>query len=149
MTDNAMEQVSEAMIIGEALSWRGTPYKHQASCKGAGCDCLGLVRGVYGAFWGEPEKPPAYSPDWADANGQETLKEAASRYLTEQSVDAMKPSHVLLFRYKAGYPAKHAGILIEEDRFLHAQYGSGVSLVSLSPWWWRHLACVFAFPTFR
>ena len=44
------------------------------------------------------------------------------------------------------YPAKHAGMLIDETRFLHAQDGVGVQLVSLSPWWMRHLSHVFAFP---
>ena len=29
-----------------ARSWIGTPYVHQVSVKGGGCDCLGLVRGV-------------------------------------------------------------------------------------------------------
>ncbi len=53
-------------IISETLSWLGTPYRHQASLKGVGCDCLGLVRGVWRALVGpEPEPTPAYSPDWA------------------------------------------------------------------------------------
>ena len=33
-------------IVAAARSWIGTPYRHQASLKGVGCDCLGLVRGV-------------------------------------------------------------------------------------------------------
>ena len=36
-------------------------YRHQASLKGVGCDCLGLVRGVWRALHGaEPERAPAY-----------------------------------------------------------------------------------------
>ena len=54
-----------ARIVAEALSWVGTPYRDQASCKGAGCDCLGLVRGVWRAVIGpEPEAMPPYSRDW-------------------------------------------------------------------------------------
>ena len=54
--------------------WIGTPYRHQASLKGVGCDCLGLVRGVWRAVCGdEPEAVPAYSPDWAEASRRETL----------------------------------------------------------------------------
>jgi hypothetical protein len=54
-------------IIAEARSWIGTPYRHQASLKGVGCDCLGLLRGVWRAVMGaEPETPP-YAPDWAEA----------------------------------------------------------------------------------
>ena len=46
-----------------ARGWIGTPYRHQASLKGVGCDCLGLVRGVWREVMGEePEAPPAYRP---------------------------------------------------------------------------------------
>ena len=33
-------------IVAAARGWRGTPYRHQASVKHIGTDCLGLVRGV-------------------------------------------------------------------------------------------------------
>jgi len=66
----------------EARRWIGTPYVHQASLLGAGTDCLGLVRGVWRALLGpEPEAPPPYTPDWAEAQGRETLLEAAGRWL--------------------------------------------------------------------
>ncbi|WP_321449603.1 NlpC/P60 family protein [uncultured Cohaesibacter sp.] len=137
---------SASMIISEALSWIGTPYRHQASCKHAGCDCLGLIRGVYAAFWPEPEQPSAYNPNWAEANSEETLANAAKKYLLPVALDARAPSNILLFRYKRGFPAKHAGIQIDETHFLHAQDGAGVQLVSLSAWWMRHISHVFAFP---
>jgi cell wall-associated NlpC family hydrolase len=43
------EVISRSAIVAEARTWIGTPYRHQASLKGVGCDCLGLVRGVPGA----------------------------------------------------------------------------------------------------
>jgi NlpC/P60 family putative phage cell wall peptidase len=39
-------------IIAEARAFIGTPYRHQASLQGVGCDCLGLVRGVWRAIHG-------------------------------------------------------------------------------------------------
>lgn len=33
-----------ADIVAAARGWIGTPYLHQASLKGVGTDCLGLVR---------------------------------------------------------------------------------------------------------
>ena len=36
-----------AAVVAAARSWLGTPYRHQASLKGAGADCLGVVRGVW------------------------------------------------------------------------------------------------------
>lgn len=38
--------ISGAMVAGQARTWLGTPYVHQASLKAKGCDCIGLVRGV-------------------------------------------------------------------------------------------------------
>jgi hypothetical protein len=32
--------------VSAARSWLGTPYQHQARCKGAGVDCAGLIVGV-------------------------------------------------------------------------------------------------------
>ena len=69
-----------------ARDWIGTPYHHQASVNGVGADCLGLVRGVWRDLMGlEPEAPPAYSRDWAEADGCETMLEAARRHLVERA----------------------------------------------------------------
>jgi NlpC/P60 family putative phage cell wall peptidase len=32
--------------VAEARAWVGTRFHHQAGTKGAGCDCIGLIRGV-------------------------------------------------------------------------------------------------------
>ena len=88
-----------AAIVAAARSWIGTPYRHQASLQGRGCDCLGLVRGVWRALYGEePETPPAYRADWAETGGRETLLEAARRHLVEIAVSDARPGDVLLFR---------------------------------------------------
>jgi NlpC/P60 family putative phage cell wall peptidase len=132
-------------IVAEALGWLGTPYRHQASLKAVGCDCLGLVRGVWrGVVGPEPERPPAYTRDWAEAGGEETLLGAALRHMTP--VEEARPGDVLLFRWRAGLVAKHAAILVEEGRFIHAHDGAAVALATLSPWWRRRIAGVFAFP---
>ena len=44
--------LTRAAIVAEARAWIGTPYRHQASLKGIGCDCLGLLRGIWrGEGW--------------------------------------------------------------------------------------------------
>ena len=69
-------------IVAAARTWIGTPYRHQASLKGVGCDCLGLLRGVWREVVGaEPERAPAYSRDWAEASGREAMLDEAARYL--------------------------------------------------------------------
>jgi NlpC/P60 family putative phage cell wall peptidase len=134
-------------IVAEARRWLGTPYRHQASVCGAGTDCLGLVRGVWRAVvGGEPEKPPPYTPDWAEAMGEETLLAAARRHLTEIAIGGAREGDVLLFRLALGSPAKHAGIVSGEDRIIHAYWGRGVCETRLVPWWTRRIAAAFQFP---
>ncbi len=137
-------------IVMEARRWIGTPYIHQAALPGVGCDCLGLVRGVWGALYGAlPETPPPYSPDWAEAAGAESLRDAALRHLVPVATDAVRPGDVLLFRWRAHVPAKHVAIVAGEGAALsmiHAHDGGSVCEVALSAWWKRHLAYAFSFP---
>ena len=39
-------------IVVAARRYVGTPYHHQAALAGAGCDCLGLIRGVWRDLYG-------------------------------------------------------------------------------------------------
>jgi len=144
-------------IVAETRSWIGTPYRHQASLKGVGCDCLGLVRGVWRAVIGvEPERVPAYAPDWAEASGGEALAQAAARHLIAVRLDpslaspasggGWGPGDVLLFRWRANLPAKHAAIVMSESTMVHAHDGAEVAEVALAPWWRRRLAYAYRFP---
>nr|WP_211110063.1 NlpC/P60 family protein [Acuticoccus mangrovi] len=128
------------------MGWVGTPYHHQASRRQVGCDCLGLVRGVWREVVGtEPEIAPAYSPDWAEARGEETLLAAAQRHFL--AADEVLPGTVLLFRWKRGVPAKHLGIATGEGTFVHAYDAAGRAVEGvLGPVWRRRLAGMFDFP---
>ncbi len=131
-----------------ARGWLGTPYQHQASLKNVGCDCLGLVRGIWRETIGaEPEVPPAYAPDWAEAGLEETLANAGRRHLIEIPHLVFEEGDVLLFRWKPHLPAKHAGIATSRTTMIHAQEGVAVSEVPLNEWWLSRLAFVFRFPT--
>jgi NlpC/P60 family putative phage cell wall peptidase len=139
--------MTRAGIIAEARSWLGTPYQHQASLKGVGCDCLGLVRGVWRATVGEePEPVPPYRPDWAELGGEERLLGAAQRWLHEVRIEAAQPGDVLLFRMDGGALVKHAAILSAPDRMVHAYWGRTVVESALGPWWRSRAAAGFRFP---
>ena len=139
-----MSAARQALIVSAARGWLGTPYRHQASLKHVGCDCLGLLRGVWREVMGpEPEYAGPYAPDWAEASGDEHLLDAAHRHLVPAA--SMEAGAVLVFRWRATSPAKHIGIATTPDTFIHAQDGACVCEVALSPWWRRHLAGVFAF----
>lgn len=133
--------------VAIARSWIGTPYVHQASVKGVGCDCLGLLRGVWRELRGaEPEDAPPYSPDWAEATGAETLYAAMTRHLHEIAPACIAPGDVALFRMTPRGPAKHCGIVAGQGgalTLIHARQNKRVSEEALSPMWRKKL--VFAF----
>ena len=138
-------------IVAVARSWLGTPYRHQASVKGEGADCLGLVRGVWREVAGEePEAVPAYSSDWAEVGGEERLLCAAQRWLVEIPVEAARPGDVLLFRMAPGAAVKHCAILSDtsgpERRMIHAYWARVVIESWVGPWWKRRLAAAFRWP---
>jgi NlpC/P60 family putative phage cell wall peptidase len=136
-----------ADIVAAARSWLGTPYHHQASVKGAGCDCLGLVRGVYEDLYGKPaETPPPYSRDWAEASSAETMLEAARRHLRAIDLHEAREGDVVIFRLRPGAMAKHAAILSGEGRMIHAIEGALACEVHINSWWRRRMAAAFRFP---
>ena len=139
--------IVRAAIVAEARTWIGTPYLHQASLKNGGCDCLGLVRGVWRAVCGaEPELVPAYAPDWAEASRREALAQAGQRHLIEIDPMQFAPGDMLLFRWRKGFVAKHAAIVTASDLMVHAHDGAAVAEVAIAPWWRRRLAYAFRFP---
>ena len=145
MTDIA--GCSPARVVKAARAWIGTPYHHQAACRGVGTDCLGLIRGVWHDLFGEmPEAPPPYTRDWAEALDRETLIDAAERYLRRAPDRDITAGTVLVFRYRRDVPAKHIGIATAPDRFIHAVERRGVVEVALVAGWRRRIAAQFVFP---
>lgn len=141
--------VAEA-ALAEARHWIGTPYQHQASVKGAGADCLGLLRGVWRSLYGqEPEPVPAYTEDWAEPDHREVLHAAATRWLVAKDLDDESGGDVLLFRMREGSIAKHLGLqshIGAHPQFIHSYTGYGVIETSLSRPWQRRIAARFCFP---
>jgi len=163
--------IRRADVVAHARRWIGTPYHHQASRVGVGADCIGLVRGVWRALYhDEPEPLPGYGRDWSEATGRETLLEAARRHLVEIDASVARQGDVLVFRYRPGAVAKHAGIVAgptESGRIptgaafsappsaeaaatpltlIHAVEGAPVAEVTLIGWWRRRIAAAFSFP---
>lgn len=141
--------IAAERAVAEARLWIGTPYRHQASARGAGADCLGLLRGVWRAVYGaEPEPVPPYTQDWSEAAGREDLLAAARRWLIAKPEAQAAPGDVLIFRMRAGSVAKHVGLVSsigDHPRFIHSYTGHGVVEAALSAPWARRVAARFAF----
>ena len=136
-------------IVRAARGWIGTPYHHQAATRGAGCDCLGLIRGVWAEVLGAlPETVPPYVPDWDEPQGREVLLAACRRLLVAKPDASL--GDVIVFRMRAGSVAKHLGIqsqLGSNAAFIHSFQGHGVVESGLTAPWQRRIAARFAFPT--
>lgn len=143
-----MTEVFRERIVAVARGFIGTPYRHQGSLKGVGCDCLGLIRGVWRELYGaDPEVPAPYAPDWAERTGRERLLEAAARHCgAARPLADLRPGDLLVFRWQDGMAAKHAGIATPADRFIHAYEQAAVLESPLVPAWRRRIAGVFRFP---
>lgn len=134
-----------AAIVAEARDWIGTPYRHQASLKGAGCDCLGLVRGVWRALIGpEPVAAPDYAPDWAAPGGGEPLLQALQAHF--RKADDERPGDVLAFRMAPDAPARHVAIVAPGERIIHAYWGRAVLESRFVPFWRARTVAAFSFP---
>lgn len=137
-----------ATLIATARGWIGTPYVHQASVKGAGCDCIGLLRGVWREIHGcdDPEILPPYAPDWAEATGEETLYLGLKHYLPEISLADIAVGSVVLFRMIPHGPAKHCALvaaLSGVPSLIHTRMNKQVSEEPFSAYWRRRLAYAF------
>ncbi|MFB9951338.1 NlpC/P60 family protein [Rhizobium puerariae] len=135
-------------VVALAEGWIGTPYRHQGAARGIGCDCIGLIRGIWGELYGdEPGPVPAYAPDWAERSGEDRLLDAARRLFGGPlPIGEAEPGDLLLFRWRPDCAAKHAGILVRPRHFIHAYEQSAVTRSALVPSWKRKIAAVHRFP---
>jgi NlpC/P60 family putative phage cell wall peptidase len=132
-------------IVTAARAWLGTPYRHQAATLGAGCDCLGLLRGVWRSLYGdEPIEVPAYRASWRDATHRGELQAAAEALLVRTEQPGI--GQVLLFRLGRSTAPRHCGITVDIDRFIHAQEGLGVVEANLAEGWTKRIAGRYEFP---
>ena len=138
--------MSPDAVVNAARAWLGTPYRHQAATLGAGCDCLGLLRGVWRSLYGdEPMVVPAYRADMRDPAHAGGLVAAAERFLLPAE-GAFAAGQVVLFRLSGMAEAKHCGILLGPQRFIHAQERLGVVEANLTEAWARRVSGRFWFP---
>lgn len=134
---------------GIARGWIGTPYLHQASCRGAGCDCLGLITGVWREMGGTVPPIPPYSRDWSEPQGEERLWQALEALLPRRGSLHPVPGDVVLFRMRGGAVAKHLGLVSvggNDPRFIHAMSGRAVVESRLTRPWARRVVALYALP---
>ena len=97
-----------SVIVAAARRWIGTPYHHQGSLRGAGCDCLGLVRGVWRDLYGTGARDAAalYARLGRGGRPPSTLLAAARRHLRRKAAGGrLVPGDALVFRLRPQTPS--------------------------------------------
>ena len=137
-------------VVAEARKWVGTPFHDQASLKGVGCDCKGLVWGVAREL-GRKEANTPYAQfihyDLKRKGGVpgKLLREGMAALFDR--AEEIKPGDILLLAHD-GDPI-HLAIATDEGFAIHASGKRGVkerSLVAVchkyqidSVWRWRRV----------
>jgi cell wall-associated NlpC family hydrolase len=108
-------------VAKEARSWIGTPFHWQASQKGVGADCKGLLWGVAREL-GRPEADSLYAQmaDYGPRFDGRLLKEGIASLF--DPVTELKPGDILLC--KLGNQPGHLAIYTGGGKAVHTQISS-------------------------
>ena len=119
------EQEQRDLVVKEAYSWIGTPYRHQAMLKGVGVDCALILLAVFReAGLIKDIEMPDYHVQWHLHRGEEKYNKLISQYL-KPTTDP-KPGDVGLFRF--GRLVSHSVIVVDYPLVIHSAAESGVIL---------------------
>jgi len=132
-------------VVAAARSWIDTPFHWQASVKGVGADCRGLISGVARDL-GLPEADSFYARTANYDKVDTALLKVGLRALFDQVGEA-RPGDVLLLKIRG--KAQHLAIYVGDGRMIHT-YGNNIGRVIEVPvgrsrpidsiWAWRGIA---------
>lgn len=107
-------------ICKEAMEWLSTPFRHKASLKGVGCDCAGILCGVYRNAGILPAdfKLGDYNYQHALHHSEELYTQELSRYMKPIPESEVQPGDVVMFHH--GKTFSHSGIVIAWPQMVHA-----------------------------
>jgi NlpC/P60 family putative phage cell wall peptidase len=127
-----------------AREWWRTPFRWEASLKGKGCDCRGLISGIARDL-GRPEAEAieANVVGYAGKVNEAALLEGLDRVFERRTGD-MQIGDVLALRL--GRKAQHLAIVTGEGRMTHAYYGDPglVCEVPIGKFWGRRIVGAWA-----
>ncbi|MCH5228823.1 MAG: C40 family peptidase [Muribaculaceae bacterium] len=110
-------------IAAESLTWLGTPYGYGHQEKGIATDCSGLVLVVYELI--AEVKLPRNSAQQAD-------------FCKDLKEKEIKPGDLVFFATgKDKKKVSHVGVMIDEEKFVHASSSKGVILSEMSTPYYR------------
>ena len=113
-----------------AKQWQGTPWRHNQSVKGVGCDYVGFLLGV-------GKEAGVVSSDYQLGNYHriprfDQIAQTFNSLDNFMLVDQYQPEDILLF--KIGNIAGHIGLALEDEMLIHADLDHGVQIISNTFW---------------
>lgn len=131
-------------LVSEARSWIDTPWRRGLSMKGVGCDCGGLIAGIYASASlnvADAFTDPQFAP-WRIPPAPDVLRACLDAYAVCLAPRNRRPGDVGLFTDTLGL-ARHLAFFTEENTIVHARLDIGrVVEHSLDIVWQRHLVSV-------
>ncbi len=120
------------LFIEEALSWKGTKWRHGQALKGNSTDCIQWLLTLGKKFDWIPllYQAPKYHRDWALHNNTSILKQEVQKFFYEVDSGNKMRGDILLFVF--GKTSSHAGIYLGNNKMIHAHIKNGVEEVNLS-----------------
>ena len=118
-------------VVGEARSWLGTPFKHQACVRGCGVGCGTFLIAVYSSVGIKTpaiDSLPFFTEQWH-------LHEREERYLAileqfARYVESPVAGDIAVF--KMGRVYSHSAIVIDWPTVIHAHWKGGVEIADAS-----------------
>jgi len=123
----ASEEEERQMVIAEARSWVGTPFRHCSAVKGAGCDCaMLLVSSFVASGLVPPFDPRPYPTAWHLHQDEEKFLGWIAKYAGE--VKTPKPGDIVLYKFGRCY--SHGAIMVSPTEIVHAYFRERKVVVS-------------------
>ena len=140
----AEQTVTRAMIVAEALTWEGTRFHHQEACKGAGCDCKGLVYGVAKTFGLDALAGYKDVKDYVRSVNGQRMRQLLNQYMNKKPKAEAQAGDVLWLSFLM-FP-QHLGILLPGNFIIHASEPDGAVIRHrMDARWWGRVCAVYAF----
>ena len=134
----------------EARAWLDTPFHHQASVKGVGCDCIGLIKGV-GVALGLVDYDPASPVAQAFGNysmlpNSRRMREGLATWLVPIAVADTTLADILFMAW--GREPQHVAIITDKG-IIHSNSGVGKVVEHvLDESWRRRIVAAYRYPVF-
>lgn len=116
--------LNPALVAAHARAWIGTPFVRQGALRGAGADCIGLVRGIHSELCGALVAAPAWRDDWSCGPDEPIIRGLAEHVLRIPLASA-RPGNIVTYRV-GRKRAAHVGILTDRG-VIHAWEHCGVT----------------------